>query len=477
MVEKEPWRAAQVKGVGKRRAERAARDALARRQEREVMVFLQGLGVSLAYAARIRKAYGDEAVARVRDNPYRLARDVPGIGFVVADRIAQGMGIGRDSPLRIQAGVLHVLESLSDEGHVYFPATELAARAAEALQIDVGRAAEAVKELARDGGAIVEGDAVYPPRLYRAEVELGQRIRELVDAERPPPPPIVGAETLSEGQRRAIASSGEAGVVVITGGPGTGKTTVVRALVQTWEQAGRRVMLAAPTGRAAKRLAEATGRTAQTVHRLLEWGKPSRSAEGGRAGRREPRSVAAATTRCRRSSSSSTRRRCSTCSWRAAWSRRCARARPWCSSATSISCRRSGRGRCLRDIIDSGRVPVARLTEVFRQAEGSGIVENAYRILAGELPVGSKEPTGDFFVVAADDPERAREVVVRLCRERIPSAFGLHPLRDVQVLSPMHRGAAGTEGLNRALQEALNPAARPSSSAARRRARSASVTR
>jgi exodeoxyribonuclease V alpha subunit len=455
VVEREPWRAAQVKGVGKRRAERAARDALARRQEREVMVFLQGLGVSLAYAARIRKAYGDEAVARVRDNPYRLARDVPGIGFVVADRIAQGMGIGRDSPLRISAGVLHVLESLGDEGHVYFPAGELAARAAAALQIDLARTEEAVQELGRDGGAIIEGDAVYPPRLYRAEVELARRIRALLDAERAKPPPIVGAERLSDGQKRAIVSCGEAGVGVITGGPGTGKTTVVRALVQTWEKAGRRVMLAAPTGRAAKRLSEATGRSAQTVHRLLEWGKPQREGAGraraGPFGRGDDNPLPVDLLVVDEASMLDVQLARGLV----------AAVRP---GATLVlvgdvdQLPSVGPGQVLRDVIDSGRVPVARLTEVFRQAEGSGIVENAYRILAGELPIGSKEPTGDFFVVAADDPERARDMVVKLCRERIPSAFGLHPLRDVQVLSPMHRGAAGTEGLNRALQEALNPA-------------------
>jgi len=340
VVEKEPWRAAQVKGVGKRRAERAARDALARRQEREVMVFLQGLGVSLAYAARIRKAYGDEAVAKVRDNPYRLARDVPGIGFIVADRIAQGMGIGRDSPLRIQAGVLHVLDSLTDDGHVYFPATELAARAAEALQIDGARTTEAVAELQRDGGAIVEGDAVYPPRLYRAEVELARRIRELVEAERPEAPAIAGADALSAGQRRAIESCGEAGVVVITGGPGTGKTTVVRALVQTWEQARRRVMLAAPTGRAASGSPRRPGaRRRRSIACSSGGGRKARAGRAARLG-------AATTIRCRRISWSSTRRRCSTYSWRAAWSRRCGRARRSCSWATSISCRRWGRARC-----------------------------------------------------------------------------------------------------------------------------------
>jgi exodeoxyribonuclease V alpha subunit len=460
VVEKEPWRAAQVKGVGKRRAERAARDAAARRQEREVMVFLQGLGVSLAYAARIRKAYGDEAVARVRDNPYRLARDVPGIGFVVADRIAQGMGIGRDSPLRIQAGVLHVLETLSDDGHVFFPAGELATRAAEALQIDAARAEEAVRELGRDGGAIIEGDAVYPPRLYRAEVELAKRIGLLLEAERPPPPVIVGAEQLSDGQKGAIAACGEAGVAVITGGPGTGKTTVVRALVQTWERAQRRVMLAAPTGRAAKRLSEATGRTAQTVHRLLEWGKPQAKPQGeggarpmarsGPFGRGDDNPLPADLLVVDEASMLDVQLARGLV----------AAVRP---GATLVlvgdvdQLPSVGAGQVLRDVIASGAVPVARLSDVFRQAEGSGIVENAYRILRGEMPIGSKEATGDFFVVNADEPERARDMVVRLCKERIPSAFGLHPLRDVQVLSPMHRGAAGTEGLNRALQEALNP--------------------
>ncbi|MDB4965882.1 MAG: helicase RecD/TraA family protein [Myxococcales bacterium] len=456
VMEKEPWRAAQVKGVGKRRAERAARDLAAKRQEREVMVFLQGLGVSLAYAARIRKAYGDEALTRVQENPYRLARDVPGIGFVVADRIAQGMGIARDSPLRIQAGVLHVLESLTDDGHVFFPKSELAARAAEALTIDLPRAEEAVVELARDGGAIIEGDAVYPPRLHRAEVELAKRIGQLLEAERGPAPSIVGAEALSEGQKLAIASCGEAGVVVITGGPGTGKTTVVRALVQTWERAGRRVMLAAPTGRAAKRLSEATGRPAQTVHRLLEWGKPQRDGDGRSRGGARPFG---------RGDDNPLQTELLVVDEASMLDLQLARGlvaavRP---GATLVlvgdvdQLPSVGPGQVLRDVIDSKRVPVARLREVFRQAEGSGIVENAYRILAGEMPIGSKEPRGDFFVVTADDPERAREMVVRLCKERIPSAFGLDPLRDVQVLSPMHRGAAGTEGLNRALQEALNP--------------------
>jgi exodeoxyribonuclease V alpha subunit len=264
---------------------------------------------------------------------------------------------------------------------------------------------------------------------------------------------LSGTDRLSEGQRQAIATCGDAGVAVITGGPGTGKTTVVRALVQSWEEAGRRVMLAAPTGRAAKRLSEATGRTAQTVHRLLEWGRPARDADGhprGPFGRGSENPLPADLLVVDEASMLDLQ---------------LARGLVAAVSpgATLVlvgdvdQLPSVGPGQVLRDVIDSGRVPVARLTEVFRQAEGSGIVENAYRILAGELPIGSKEPRGDFFVVQADEPERARDMVVRLCKERIPSAFGFDPLRDVQVLAPMHRGAAGTEGLNRALQEALNP--------------------
>lgn len=452
VVENEPWRAAQVKGMGKRRAERAAAHAKKRRAEREVMIFLQGLGVSLAYASRIHRTYGDQAVAKVRADPYQLARDVPGIGFLIADRIARGMGIAEDAPQRIAAGVLHALEAFLDEGSCYAPAEALVLRAAESLSVDPARARAGLEALQREGAVVCEGEAVYLPWVHRAEVEAAQAVLRLCGAPRPPTPPLreSGGPPLAAGQRRAVLAPAEAAVAVITGGPGTGKTTVVRTLVGTWEGARRRVLLSAPTGRAAKRLAEATGRPAQTVHRLLEWGR-------GGPGRRGPFGRDAANPLA-----------CDLLVVDEASMldltlfRGLVQALP--AGATLVlvgdvdQLPSVGAGRVLGDVIDSGAVPVVRLTEVFRQAEGSGIVENAYRILAGEPPQGSPRADGDFFLVSADEPERARDLVVRLCRERIPRAFHLDPIRDVQVLAPMHRGAAGTDELNRALQAALNPA-------------------
>ena len=470
ILETETWRAAQLPGVGKRRAALAAADAKARRSEREVMVFLQGQGVSAAWATRIRKAWGDQATVKLRQNPYLLGREIPGIGFRTADQIARGMGIEVDSPLRIEAGLYHTLEAFSDEGSVFAPRDELFRRAREMLAVETTRLEDALASLLGQGAVLVDGDEVWLPRLRFAEVALAERIHLLLDARRSPPPAPKGEiarqalAALSPGQQRAVAQVGESGVCVITGGPGTGKTTVVRAIVASWEEARRRIVLAAPTGRAARRLGEATLRSAQTVHRLLEWG---RGARGGTSfGRNAERPLEADLVVVDESSMLDL-----------SLARALALAVP--AGATLLfvgdvdQLPSVGPGQVLGDLIASGVIPVARLTEIFRQAEGSRIVENAHAVLHGRMPEAAPEPTiagnagkrGDFFVVAAEDPARARELVVRLCRDRIPRAFGFHPTRDIQVLTPMHRGAAGTESLNRALQEALNPASDPAAPA------------
>ncbi len=457
VLEAEPWRAAQVSGVGKRRAAQASEDARARKAEREVMVFLQGHGVSPAYAARIRRAWGDAAAARLAQNPYLLAREIPGIGFATADQIARNLGVGEAAPQRMEAGVYHALETFADEGSTYAPRALLLERARATLGVDDAAAlAPALAALVAQGAVILEEDAVWLPRLHAAEVAVATRIRALLDARRSLPPPkgeraARALARLSPGQRAAVEAVRAGGVCVLTGGPGTGKTTVVRAVVAAWEEARRKVVLAAPTGRAAKRLAEATGRTAQTVHRLLEWGRAPTGRGGASFGRDERRPLDAELVVVDESSMLDVQ-----------LARALVAAVPLGATLLLVGdvdqLPSVGPGQVLADVIASRAVPVARLREIFRQGEGSRIVENAHAVLAGEMPRAAPEAAkGDFYLVAADDPQRARELVVRLCRERIPAAFGLDPVRDVQVLTPMHRGEAGTEALNRALQAALNP--------------------
>jgi len=467
ILDAQPERIGEVQGIGRVRAEAVKSAWVAQRQIRDVMVFLQGYGVSPAFAVRIYKRYGAAAVARVRENPYRLAFDVWGIGFLSADRLAVALGIRRDSDVRAEAGVRHVLEEAGGSGHVFLPRGRLRADAATRLEVDEKLVEDAIDRLAVEGDVVIEGTgddaAIYEVSLHRAERAVAAGLERLLRAGREAPAVDVAralawyeqeanialAPQQAEAVRRAILEP----VAVITGGPGVGKTTIVRGIVAILAAKGLRIALAAPTGRAAKRLSEATGQPAATLHRLLEW----RPAEGkfGRNGQTPLKADMLVVDEA---------------------SMLDVRLAADLVNALSDGTRlllvgdvdqlpSVGPGTVLRDVIASQRVPTVCLTEIFRQAARSLIVTNAHRIHDGVLPeLGMPPPEGpaadtrDFFFLEEEDPARAATLVRDLVAVRLPRRYELRP-QDIQVLAPMHRGELGAGNLNQLLQEALTPGA------------------
>ena len=480
ILDRDPARISEVPGIGPTRA-RAIRSAWnAQREVRKVMVFLQGYGVSPAFAARIYKRYGAAAIARVRENPYRLAFDVWGIGFLSADKLAAALGIAPDAPARAEAGVRHVLEEEAGNGHVFVARDRLVDRAASLLELAADAVGAALDRLARAGEVAIDasvrsdvGDsAVYTLDLYRAETALAAGIRRLLAN----PAPSVEIDTeralawyesqagisLARQQAEAVRTALGAKAAVITGGPGVGKTTIVRGIVSILGKKGVTVALAAPTGRAAKRLADATGQPASTLHRLLEW-RPAESGFARNAAKPLDQNVVIVDEA----------------------SMLDVRLAADLLGALSASARlilvgdvdqlpSVGPGTVLADVIASGVVPTVRLTEIFRQAARSLIVVNAHRIHDGDMPELAAAPTAaaapasptertdddprDFFFLEENDPARAALLIRDLVAVRLPRRYGFAP-QDIQVLSPMHRGELGAGNLNQLLQEALTPGA------------------
>ena len=463
ILDAQPERIREVPGIGPSRAQAIQEAWTAQRRLREVMVFLQGYGVSPAFAARIYKRYGAAAVARVRENPFRLAFDVWGIGFLSADRLATALGIARDSDARVQAGVRHVLDQADGLGHVYLPRSRLVEEAAKLLEVEPRLVEAAVDRLGRAGDVAIEstpeGAAVFEVGLFRAEVAASAGLLRLLHSRGTPlrvdagraiaryqaEARIVLAPQQAEAVRRALHDP----LLVITGGPGVGKTTIVRGIVNTLVRQGLTVALAAPTGRAAKRLQEATGQPAATLHRLLEW-RPADGVFGRNSSRPLPTDLLVVD----EASMIDIRLMADLLAALADGTRLVLVGDV--DQLPSV-----GPGMVLRDVIASARVPTVRLTEIFRQAAASLIVTNAHRIHDGVEPELSAPPAQgadkrDFFFIEDDDPAHAAETIRDLVATRLPRRYGFSP-RDIQVLTPMHRGELGATTLNQLLQDAITP--------------------
>ena len=465
VLDEQPERLQEVEGLGDKR--RAALSSAWREQRavRDVVVFLQSHGASLALAMRIVRRYGGRAMGVVSRDPYRLALDVRGVGFKTADRIASSIGVAVDSPERMQAAVLQVLHDMTESGHVWMAHDDLTARAAEMLGLldpEDGltkRLEAALGALVAAGGAVVEsiGDesAVFAAEMHAAEVRLAQRLSQIACARTQA---LDGAAAAIEAfeahahvelapeQRHAVQEAARRPVLVVTGGPGVGKTTIVRAILAVLAHAGVEVRLAAPTGRAAKRMTEATEVEATTLHRLLDFDPKTATFKRNRGRPIDAGAVVVDEASMLDLPTAD------------ALAQAVAPGTRLLLVGDVDQLPSVGPGAVLRDVIASGAVPCVRLRQIFRQAARSLIVTNAHRINDGELPIAA--PPGsdaDFFVVERSDPERARDTVIELVASRIPNRFGLDPVRDIQVLTPMRRGPAGAVALNEALQAALNP--------------------
>jgi exodeoxyribonuclease V alpha subunit len=465
VIETSPERLAEVPGIGRKRSGEIRRAFREQRGIQELMVFLQSHGVATGLAIKIHKRYGEEAMAVVRESPFRLAVEVFGIGFRSADRIAAALGLPKDAPQRVEAALLHLLGEAAERGHCFLPRATLLEEAVTLLGVEPGRVEEGLATLAAAGEAIVEPlpegtAAVYLPTLNTAEREIAERVAAL--AATPAPPLALDVEralawlerrekvALAPEQREAIRLGLTRKVLVVTGGPGTGKTTLVRSIVEVLERKGLRVLLAAPTGRAAKRLVEATGREAATLHRLLEWNARSRGFE-----RHRDRPLDGDLVIVDEASMLD-----------APLAAHLLRALPDAARLVLVGdvdqLPSVGPGRVLADLIRSGAVEVARLQTIFRQAEQSLIVTNAHRVRRGEMPLleplAGDRGEADFFFVEKETPEEVLETLRELLARRIPQRFGFDPVEEVQVLTPMNRGLLGTASLNGVLRELLNPA-------------------
>ncbi len=468
ILEENIERLTEVDGIGLKRLQIISNAWNDQKEIRDVMLFLQSHGVSSGYATKIYKRYGQSSVTVVKKNPYRLATDIYGIGFVVADQIAKKMGFDKNSPLRAEAGILYVLQKLSDNGHVFYPYRLLLEKCFEILKIDAGIISNMMEVMASEKRVVIEtlnedidknkGErkAVYLPGYHERETEIAATIRKIlntsgiirkIDTEKA----VQWVQdrlkiNLAEEQLRAIIACLNNKVAIITGGPGTGKTTIIGAILEIVSKLNVKILLAAPTGRAAKRMFEATGRESKTIHRMLDY-----SIKIGGFQKNEKNPLDCGLIIIDEASMIDVN-----------LMHYLLKAIPLTANLVLVGDVNQlpsvGPGNVLRDIIKSNIISVIHLKKIFRQAKKSLIVYNAHRINTGKLPQYKTCSDGldDFYFIEQEEPEEVLRIMLELIKDRVPKRFGLDPFDDIQVLTPMHKGVAGSEHLNMELQKTLN---------------------
>ena len=471
VIENQIGRLADIKGIGKKSLANIAKAWEAQKEIRDVMIFLQSHGVSATYATKIFKRYGDRSIAVVKKNPYRLATDIFGIGFLKADHIAKELGFSNDANVRMEAGVLYALYQLSEDGHVFFPYEPLIERCREILSVEREPIVGAIGRLHADKQIVIEDinediqdftenqKAVYLTRYHQCETGVANRLKALLST----PKPMRAVDSAraiqwvqdqlsfqpAEKQQDAIRYALDNKVLVLTGGPGTGKTTIIKAILKIFSQMKVHIMLAAPTGRAAKRMSEMTGHPAKTIHRLLEYSIHKLGFQ-----RHENNPLECDVLIVDETSMIDT-----------VLMYHLLKAVPATASCIFVGDVNQlpsvGPGNVLKDLIASGAVAVIELVEIFRQAKSSRIIVNAHKINSGELPIIDRseisDPQNDFYFIEQEDPQKVLDIIIELAHTRISQRFGFDAINDIQVLTPMHKGIVGAVNLNNQLQTVLNP--------------------
>ncbi len=459
ILDEEPQKLLKIAGIGQKSYDNIVKGWAAHRGVRELMIFLQPHDITANYAIRIYKHYGVGALEIIKENPYRMAMDIRGIGFLSADKAAQKLGFTKDNPLRAEAGLLYTLSKCCDNGHVYMPQEKLVNMTSETLEVTYDMVENAIDGLQRQERIVCEemdGElGIFLSRFHHYESKIAFYLKRIIHS--PKSVRFDNADalvenvlahlpiTLAQEQKEAVFTASKSKVMVLTGGPGTGKTTIINAIIQLFNEVKAKILLAAPTGRAAKRMSEATKREAKTIHRLLEYNP----GEDGFA-RNEDNPLACSLLIVDEASMMDTM-----------LFYHLLKAAPLGTTLIFVGdvyqLPSVGSGNVLKDIIASEMLPVAELTEIFRQSAQSEIIRNAHYINRGEVPSleSNKDKLSDFYFIRQSDPEKVATMLVELVKNNIPNRFGFDSVEDIQVLTPMHKGSVGSENMNKLLQDAL----------------------